>query len=967
MRFLPRFAAFLFLFAVLNVPAAPPPGYYLVWGDEFNGTSLDPTKWWVWNQLDRSGYTVPAAVTEGGGYMTIHTYTTNGVNYSAIISSDGLFRERYGYSEASVEFNGSPGMFSDFWLQSPDNTGVIVGDPAAAGAEIDVCEHRVTDANDADNISGNVTIDLHWNGYGSSEQSVNSALFGSGLGTGFHTYGLLWSSTNYNVSIDGVSTMNTNVGVSQRTEIVLFSSEVDSNSFCGIVPAGGYGDFQDSTTSTVVDYFRFYAPTTTVYWLGGSSANWTDGGNWLSNMIPTSASDVVFSYLSVGNFSVTLNQNVTVNSLSIEETSPVGIFGNTLTINSGGIDMLSAINDAGIYSPLVLGAAQSWTIPSGITLVVDTIISGSGNLNLAETGAVEMEGTNNSTGMTTISNGTLLAYGLMTGPVTVAGGTLTGTGVLTGPVAVNAGTLTGNETMTGPVVVNAGGTIAPGSPTGALTISNTLTLQPGSSTLININSSTGASGQIAGLTSVAFGGTLIVSNLSGVLAGGNSFNVFSAGNYSGAFSRISPATPGAGLAWDTSDLAAQGTLRVISISNAVLTAQLAGHQVSLSWPSLNIGWLLQSQTNPPGLGITTNWITVPGSALTNLMFFTINPAAGSAFYRLVSPSFSTAVFASGDLIVLQVGNGSISSSGAPGILKDFSPFGGTSPAQVALPTTGSNALIFGGSAYDGALSLSADGQSVVVEGYNIPVGSITTAIDSSSASGSAAVRRAVGSVRADGTFALNVTTAQFSGSTIRSAVADGSGNFWAGGGSSGIVYPGVNSPAATVSTVSTATRNLGFVNGSIYFTETGSGQGVMAFTGAPKTAATPVLKISTAGTGTGTPSPKGFAVNPALTIAYVADNRTAATGGGIQRFNWNGGAWVYAYTLGNTLTSSQEVWDLAVDFSGANPILYAITGEATGNHLVTVTDTGANSTYAKIAGAASGDAFRGVAFAPAAL
>jgi hypothetical protein len=135
---------------------------------------------------------------------------------------------------------------------------------------------------------------------------------------------------------------------------------------------------------------------------------------------------------------------------------------------------------------------------------------------------------------------------------------------------------------------------------------------------------------------------------------------------------------------------------------------------------------------------------------------------------------------------LQVGNGSIATSGAPGFLNDYSPFGGPSPIQVALPTTGANALIFGGSSYGGALSLSADGQTLVVAGYNVPVGYIATAIDTSSTSGAAPVPRAVGSVSADGKFTLNVTTAQFSGATIRSAVADGRGNFWAGGGNSGM-------------------------------------------------------------------------------------------------------------------------------------------------------------------------------------
>jgi hypothetical protein len=718
-----------------------------------------------------------------------------------------------------------------------------------------------------------------------------------------------------------------------------------------------------------------------LYWIGASSANWTDNGNWLSNMIPTSATDAVFSYLSLGNYNITLGQNTTVNSLSIQETPPISISGNALTVNAGGIDMLSALNNATINSALVLNAAQSWGIGTNVALIVTGTVSGPGSLTLTGPGVVALEGTNNSSGPTIIKDGTLLAYSLITNQVTVAGGTLSGTGAITGPVYVNAGTINGTETISGPVVVNGGilsgtgtitgpvvvnayGTLSPGPGIGALTISNTLTLQPGSLTSLAINKSTGACDQIIGLTSIAFGGTLFITNQSGTLAPGDSFNLFNAGNYSGAFNRISPATPGTGLAWDSGALVSNGTLRVLSTSSALIAAQLAGQQVSLSWPSNNIGWRLQTQTNPPGASITTNWLTVPGSTATNLMMFTVNSAVGSVYYRLVSPSFSTAVFASGDLIVLQVGNGSIASSGAPGFLNDYSPFGGPSQVQVALPTTGAKALIFGGSSYDGALSLSADGRSVVVEGYNVPIGFITSAIDSSSTSGASPVPRAVGSVNADGIFTLNATTAQFSAGTIRSAVADGSGNFWAGGGNSGIVYLGSNSPAATVSTVSSSTRDLGFVNGSIYFSETGSGDGVMAFSGAPKTAAPPTLILNTAGTGTGTSSPKGFAFNPALTIAYVADNRTAANGGGIQRFNWNGSAWVYAYTLGNTVTASQEVYDLAVNFSGISPILYAVSGESSANCLITVTDTGAGSAYAVLETAPTGDAFRGVSLAP---
>ena len=66
-----------------------------------------------------------------------------------------------------------------------------------------------------------------------------------------------------------------------------------------------------------------------------------------------------------------------------------------------------------------------------------------------------------------------------------------------------------------------------------------------------------------GVSTLAFGGTLTVSNIgSGILAAGDSFKIFSATNYSGAFTMLSPATPGPGLVWKTNNLASSGTLAV---------------------------------------------------------------------------------------------------------------------------------------------------------------------------------------------------------------------------------------------------------------------------------------------------------------------------------------------------------------------------------------------------------------------
>ncbi len=65
-----------------------------------------------------------------------------------------------------------------------------------------------------------------------------------------------------------------------------------------------------------------------------------------------------------------------------------------------------------------------------------------------------------------------------------------------------------------------------------------------------------------------------------------------------------------------------------------LTFQVAASSLHLAWPEDHLGWQLQTQTNGLNAGIGTNWFDVAGSTVTNRMFFPINPANGSVFYRL---------------------------------------------------------------------------------------------------------------------------------------------------------------------------------------------------------------------------------------------------------------------------------------------------------------------------------------------
>jgi hypothetical protein len=74
---------------------------------------------------------------------------------------------------------------------------------------------------------------------------------------------------------------------------------------------------------------------------------------------------------------------------------------------------------------------------------------------------------------------------------------------------------------------------------------------------------------------------------------------------------------------------------VYKLASLRLAFQVSGNLLNISWPVA--GGRLQAQTNSPGAGITTNWVTVPGSTATNSVVFPIDPANGSVFYRLAIP------------------------------------------------------------------------------------------------------------------------------------------------------------------------------------------------------------------------------------------------------------------------------------------------------------------------------------------
>jgi beta-glucanase (GH16 family) len=238
----------------------PPTGYRLVWQDGFDGTALDTSRW-VPQLGPRRDYQMTAdAAQVKDGLLTIRTYTQGGVHRSAFLTTLGRFEPTLGYFEARIRFQDSPGEWCAFWLFSPTN-GFPKGDPATAGTEIDVVEHRVTDQGGWTALADMVAMNLNWDGYGAdmqNRQKVTPLQGNAAVQNAWHTYGVLWTESSYTFYVDGYELWTSTDAISHAPEAIQLTCEVQERSWAGDVPAGGYGARTQSTTGMQVDWVRVW-------------------------------------------------------------------------------------------------------------------------------------------------------------------------------------------------------------------------------------------------------------------------------------------------------------------------------------------------------------------------------------------------------------------------------------------------------------------------------------------------------------------------------------------------------------------------------------------------------------------------------------------------------------------------------------------------------------------------------------
>lgn len=209
----------------------------LTWSDEFEGATLDETKWNRLGDHVRKGglWKKEDAYLSGKGTLVLRT-KKDGDRYSCgAIDTSGKFQQAFGFFVVRCTMPKAEGHWAAFWLQTGGvNT---VGNEGRDGTEIDIVEMPWRD--------GRITMNLHWDGYGKDHKTAgaNRANMPE-LTKGFHEYALLWTPAEYVFYVNGKEVWRTKAGgVSQVPQHIKLTEEI-----------GSWGG--DITKAQLPDYFE---------------------------------------------------------------------------------------------------------------------------------------------------------------------------------------------------------------------------------------------------------------------------------------------------------------------------------------------------------------------------------------------------------------------------------------------------------------------------------------------------------------------------------------------------------------------------------------------------------------------------------------------------------------------------------------------------------------------------------------
>jgi hypothetical protein len=390
----------------------------------------------------------------------------------------------------------------------------------------------------------------------------------------------------------------------------------------------------------------------------------------------------------------------------------------------------------------------------------------------------------------------------------------------------------------------------------------------------------------------------------------------------------------------------------------------------------------------------------------NWFKFTAGFAALASIATLVAPAAPAhaAGFSSGSLVVERIGDGSTTLSNASAAISVLEVTTSGSLSQtITLPSSGTTPQTDSGSASsNGYLNTYFSGGVgyVSVPGLNLATGTVSAAglnvkVNSTlDATGNVINRTLFPTGGPTGT-----PPSPFSGNNYRSSIATSGSTFYATGHSSGSPVTGgawYFDGTAFTQVSSTATgqvtnlRNVEIYNNRLFFS-TGSGttRGVYSIgSGLPTTSGQTATSFINMGTSA---EAYGFVLfdtnnDSTLDLAYVADDRTTVTAGGINRFDFSGGVWSQTGSAfrfdtsssllttgtaasGGSLVSIRGLTG-SYDAATSTATLFATTTQTSNNSLISFLDTGSlstSTTFNTLQSAGTNYVFRGVDVSPVAV
>lgn len=270
----------LLLLAVVLMPgcliaqkhAQSPDGWQLVWQDEFNGNSLDTSKWTVLiretSKHNELQYYLPDEVYVENGILRIRSRVRRygSKEYtSGRLDTDGKFAPVYGRFEIRAKLPGGQGLWPAHWLYPQERNWLMektMEDAVAAGKERLIPEERpwYTEIDIMEFLGhepGVLYGTMHYCDYDGTRRSTSGTWRSNVDYTkDFHIYTLEWEPDSIRWFIDGNRIHATASGIPHKPHYLILNTAI----------GGGWPGNPDSTTVFPqyhdIDYVRVYAKET---------------------------------------------------------------------------------------------------------------------------------------------------------------------------------------------------------------------------------------------------------------------------------------------------------------------------------------------------------------------------------------------------------------------------------------------------------------------------------------------------------------------------------------------------------------------------------------------------------------------------------------------------------------------------------------------------------------------------------